>query len=87
MKEFLNSIELNLNETKTKVTSLNDDAVLFLGTKIFRSNHTSFSRIGSYRRLKRNKLGIRLEAPLNRINEKLTQASFIKDGKSSPKFL
>lgn len=87
MKEFLATMELKLNETKTKVTSLNDDAILFLGTKIFRSNHTSFSRIGPYRRLKRNKLGLRLEAPLNRINEKLSQANFMDKGKSSPKFL
>lgn len=87
VNEFLATIELKLNETKTKITSLNDDAILFLGTKIFRANHTSFSRIGPHRRLKRNKLGLRLEAPLNRINEKLSQASFMKDGKSSPKFL
>lgn len=87
MKEFLSTLELNLSETKTKVTSLNEEAALFLGTEIFRSNHTSYTRIGSYRRLKRNKLGIRLEAPINRIKDKLAKASFIKNGKSSPKFI
>lgn len=87
VKDFLTSIDLNLSETKTKVTSLNEEAIIFLGTKIFRSDHTSYSRIGVFRRLRRNKLGLRLEAPIDRIRDKLTKASFIENGKSSPKFL
>jgi len=43
--------------------------------------------MGAIRRLRRNKLGIRLEAPLSRIRDKLSVASFMKEGKSAPKFL
>jgi hypothetical protein len=87
IKEFCNSIDLNLSETKTKLTHISTEPVLFLGTHISRSNKVSFSRMGINRRLRRNKLGIRLEAPMSRIKDKLTIASFIKEGKSAPKFL
>lgn len=87
MREFCSLIELNLSDSKTKLTSLNSSKVLFLGTNILRAEHNSFSRMGTFRRLRRNKLGIRLEAPLDRIRKKLTEASFMADGKSAPKFL
>ena len=87
IKEFCTSISLTLSESKTKLTSLNSESFLFLGTKISRASHASFSRIGTVRRLKRNKLGIRMEAPLIRIRKKLAQASFMAQGKSAPKFL
>jgi Type II intron maturase len=35
----------------------------------------------------RNPLKLRFEAPIDRIIKKLTSASFIKNGRSSPKFL
>lgn len=60
---------------------------MFLGTLISRSNHVSYSRLGAARILRRNELGIRLEAPIGRIIKELTEASFIREGKSSPKFL
>lgn len=87
VRDFSAAIDLTLSETKTKLTSLNEDTVLFLGTNIKRSNHSNFSRIGGMRRLKRNKLGIRFEAPLDRIEKKLVQASFMEKGISAPKFL
>jgi hypothetical protein len=43
--------------------------------------------MGISRRLRRNKLGIRLEAPISRIRHKLATASFMKEGKSAPKLL
>nr|YP_010836057.1 hypothetical protein QLP54_mgp09 [Phyllosticta yuccae]WGC90072.1 hypothetical protein [Phyllosticta yuccae] len=87
IREFSSSIELTFSDSKTKLTNLNSESVLFLGTSISRSNHSSFSKMGTERRLRRNKLGIRLEAPLDRIKKKLTSASFLKGGKSHPKFL
>lgn len=87
IKEFCNSIDLKLSETKTKLTHIQSEPVLFLGTNISRANHLSFSIMGSNRRLRRNKLGLRLEAPMSRIRDKLTKASFMNEGKSSPKFL
>lgn len=86
-RNFCTSIDLTLSETKTKLTSLNMDTVLFLGTNIMRSNHSNFSRIGAMRRIKRNKLGIRFEVPLDRIKNKLALASFMDKGNSAPKFL
>ena len=87
VRKFCTSIESTLSETKTKLTGLNSESVPFLGTKITRANHASFSKIGSVRRLRRNKLGIRFEAPLDRIRKKLVQSSFMSEGKSVPKFL
>lgn len=87
VRNFCATIDLTLSETKTKLTSLNEDTVLFLGTKIKRSSHSNFSRMGAMRRLRRNKLGIRFEAPLDRIEKKLAQASFMAKGISAPKFL
>lgn len=87
VREFCSLIELNLNESKTKLTSLNSNKVPFLGTNVLRAEHNSFTRMGTFRRLRRNKLGIRLEAPIDRIRKKLTEANFMVDGKSSPKFL
>lgn len=87
VRTFCTSIGLTLSETKTKLTAINSEPIFFLGTKIFRSNHVSFSRMGTVRRLRRNKLGIRFEAPILRIRKKLAQASFISHGDSAPKFL
>lgn len=87
IKEFCSSIELNLSETKTKLTNISAGKVLFLGTSIFRSRHLSYSRMGIVNRLRRNKISLRFEAPLDRIKKKLHQASFLENGKSAPKFL
>jgi len=87
VREFCSSIDLTLSETKTKLTSINTEEVLFLGTLISRSSHSNYSRLGPVRRLKRNKLNIRFEAPLDRIKNKLTQASLMDKGISVPRFL
>ena len=87
IKAYCESINLTINESKTKITNINSEKVLFLGTKIFRATHRDFTRIGKYRMLKRMKLKIRFEAPLDRIKAKLTSAKFIRNGKSNPKFL
>lgn len=87
VREFCTTIGLTLSDSKTKLIAMNTDAFLFLGTKVSRSKHVSYSRIGSVRRIKRNKLGIRLEAPMLRIRKKLTQSSFLSQGESAPKFL
>lgn len=86
VKEFCTSIDLTLSD-KTKLTSLSRDTVTFLGTEISRANHVRFSRLGAVRRLKRNKLGLRFEAPLGRIRNILASGSFISKGISAPKFL
>ena len=87
VKEFCTSIDLTLSDSKTKLTCLNSDTVTFLGTEISRANQVNFSRLAAVHRLKGNKLGIRLEAPLGRIRKKLASGSFISKGISAAKFL
>lgn len=81
----LEGMGLKLSKEKTKITNLRLDKVMFLGTQIFRSRHRRFTmmKMGASRRLG---LGIRMEAPLNRVRDKLTAAGFIKEGKPHPKF-
>jgi group II intron reverse transcriptase/maturase len=92
-KNILNQIDLKLSEMgltlsndKTKITNINKEKVLFLGTTISRSQHRRYTRmqVGTTRRLG---LGIRLEAPLDRVRQKLTDAGFIENGKPHPKFI
>lgn len=87
VRKFCDSIGLEVSDSKTKLTSFNREWVMFLGTKIGRSKHSNCSHMGKESWTKRNKLGIRLEAPLHRIKDKLVKASFMKGGKSAPKFL
>jgi len=78
---------LTLSETKTKITNLNTDKVLFLGTIIKRANEYSYSRSSHNNILKRNSKKIRMEAPIDRIVKKLHDADFMKNSKSCPKFV
>nr|YP_009574382.1 hypothetical protein [Arthrobotrys musiformis]QBM31499.1 hypothetical protein [Arthrobotrys musiformis]QBM31649.1 hypothetical protein [Arthrobotrys musiformis] len=87
VKEFCKQIGLEVSDTKTKITNINEDKALFLGTHITRSHHRSYSRIGNMKRMRRNKLGIRLLAPISRIREKLTKSNFVKNAISHPRFL
>nr|YP_010977144.1 hypothetical protein UYH45_mgp21 [Daedalea dickinsii]WNZ34349.1 hypothetical protein [Daedalea dickinsii] len=82
----LEEMGLTLSKEKTKITNINKDKVLFLGTSISRSHHRRYTmmHVGTTKRLG---LGIRLEAPLNRIRQKLTSAGFIKNGVPNPKFI
>lgn len=78
---------LKLNEDKTKITNINKDSVLFLGTRIKRARRRTFSRVKSTSAIKRNPLRLRLEAPLDRVDKKLREAQFLKENKSQPKFI
>ncbi len=83
----LDSWGLTLSESKTKLTNLNKSHIFFLGTKISRARQTTFARIGRSRLLKRNSRKLRLEAPLKEIVSKLHKTSFMKGGKSHPKYV
>jgi group II intron reverse transcriptase/maturase len=79
-------LKLNLNKEKTLITHWQKDKVLFLGTLIGKARTRTFSKISRGQPI-RNALKLRFEAPIDRITKKLTSASFIKNGRSSPKFL
>lgn len=74
---------LTLNETKTKITNLNENKVMFLGTTIHRGKE--YSKQNGI--LQRNPRKIRLQAPITKILSELKEAGFMKNGKSSPKLV
>lgn len=86
IKEFLKrDLKLDLSENKTLITNANSERALFLGTEIFRTRHQKFSRkLGFPTRTSRE---VRLEAPLERIVKKLTEAKFVKNEIPLPRFL
>jgi Type II intron maturase len=73
-------MNLKVNETKTKLTNLNEDRASFLNVNIFRPQHTKFK---NKQRLLRK---LRLTAPIDKIREKLEQAAVMQNGKAYPKF-
>lgn len=87
VKDHLSTMGLTLSESKTKITNLNTDEVLFLGTIIKRARMFSYSRPIHNNILRRNSKKLRMEAPINKIVKKLHDADFMKDNESNPKFV
>lgn len=87
VREYLLRVGLNLSETKTRITNLNDSKVLFLGTEILRARKTTFHRNKLSNILRRNPRKLRLQAPINRIRTKLHVANLMKDNNSYPKYV
>lgn len=87
MKIFLESIDLKLSESKTKITDISVKYASFLGTNIKRASEHSFTRPSDTRHLKRNSRKLRLEAPMDRIFKKLREANFLKGNIPMPKFV
>lgn len=83
----MEELGLFLSFKKTKITNINSDKTLFLGTLISRSKARSFSRVVATSRKKRNPRRLRFEAPIQRIRAKLSEAGFMKYDKSYPKFI
>lgn len=76
-------MNLKVNETKTKLTNLNEDRAIFLNVNIFRYHQTKLhTKLKNQRRLRK----LSLTAPIDKIREKLEQAGFMKNGKAYPKF-
>jgi retron-type reverse transcriptase len=88
--KYFNTIRLELNEEKTIITNINKDRVMFLGTYLFRSTHRRYvdiTGVGVRKFRRRDALKIRLEAPLKRIIQKLSDYKFMVKGRSSPKYI
>jgi group II intron reverse transcriptase/maturase len=79
-------LNLNLSPDKTLITNANLNRALFLGTKIGRAHHRTYT-LGRSGYPKRNSLEIRLEAPLDRIRRKLSDTGFLKGNIPTPRFL
>lgn len=83
----LSEMGLTLSDKKTKITNLNSSRALFLGTFIKRATELSYSRPSYNLYLKINYKKLRLEAPIDRILDKLADVDFIRSGKPSPKLV
>jgi hypothetical protein len=84
--KFCEQLGLKVSESKTKITNLNSEKALFLGTFISRSHHTRF--FYNYRNvIQRSSLKLRFEAPLDRIKRKLDGVGFLKSNKPHPRFI
>jgi len=83
--KFCKEIGLTINETKSKITNLNEDKAKFLGVYITRSQHTKY-RI-SQNVISRQSRKLRMEVSLSEIKAKLRKASFLKGESSNPKFI
>lgn len=86
-KEKLDEMGLQLSESKTKITNVNSQKATFLGTEIMRAQQYTYSRTSHNNYLRRNSRKLRLLAPMNRIERKLTEANFIREGLPHPKFV
>lgn len=80
VREFCAHLGLTVSIEKTKITNAYKDKVLFLGTYIRHALvHTYSVRQGI---LQRNRRGILLLAPLDRIKTKLTKAGFLSNDRA-----
>lgn len=84
IKIFLDKyLNLVLSEKKTLITNANEYKSMFLGTEIFRLRHQYFSssQFGF------NGKEVRLEAPKQKILNKLTNVGFLDNNEPVPRFL
>lgn len=87
IKTYLATLDLKLNEDKTHITNVATTKAKFLGVHIIRAASYSFSRVPNVSARKRQKLSLRIIAPIQDIRKKLALAGFMKNGKSYPKFV
>lgn len=85
--KFCESIKLKLSLSKTKITSLYKDKVLFLGVHLTRSNQNTYYIMNKYNRSKRQGLQLRFQAPIQNIVARFHRQGFMKNNISSPKFI
>jgi hypothetical protein len=91
IQEFLKTeLNLHLNEEKTKITHMGTQKAMFLGVQIGclkpkESMHIKVNTTGNVKK-RASHVRIRLEAPYQRILEKLKEKGFItiKEGKYNP---
>ena len=78
---------IGINISKFTITNISKGKTLFLETNISRAKHTTMINMLTNSSFI-NKPGLlRMEAPLNRLAQKLTQSGFLKERKSHPKFI
>jgi len=87
VKIFLKNVMcLDINDSKTKITNLNKDKVVFLGTNVFRSKHVKYSAKSSSSKQRLN-LQLQLHVSTDKIRSKLADISMLAGNTPMPKFL
>jgi group II intron reverse transcriptase/maturase len=87
IKTFLESIDLTLSDSKTKITNFATEYIKFLGVSLKRSNVTKYMENEKKGVTQRQSLKMRIILPKNDIRKKLTNAGFIVDDKPRPRFV
>lgn len=79
-------MRLDINDSKTKITNLNKDKVVFLGTNIFRSKHVKYFAKSSPSKQRQN-LQLQFHVSTDRIRSKLASISMLSGNVPKPRFL
>ena len=86
IKLFLRSkLKLTLAEDKTLITHAATQKAFFLSVYIFKARHRTYRKDRG--KTVRNALEIRMEAPIQKVVDKLTKANFVRNKRSWPKFI
>lgn len=86
IKLFLHSkLKLTLAEDKTLITHAATQKAFFLSVYVFKARHRTYRKDKG--KTVRNTLEIRMEAPIQKVVDKLTKANFVRNKKSWPKFI
>jgi group II intron reverse transcriptase/maturase len=86
IKLFLNfKLELTLAENKTLITHAKSQKAFFLSVYIFKARHRTYRK--NKGKTTRNSLEIRMEAPIQKVVDKLTKVHFVRNKRSWPKFI
>lgn len=78
-------LELELSETKTKITNANSEYAEFLSVRVNRGNHETYSTRRGVK--SRNVKNLRFLAPVDTITKKLANNGFMEKGIPYPKFI
>nr|YP_009132704.1 hypothetical protein [Bangia fuscopurpurea]AKA66468.1 hypothetical protein [Bangia fuscopurpurea] len=87
VRSFLSNVmRLDINDSKTKITNLNKDKVVFLGTNIFWSKHVKYSAKSSPSKQRQN-LQLQFHVSTDLIRSKLASISMLSGNVPKPRFL
>ena len=86
IKLFLHfKLKLTLAEDKTLITHAATQKAFFLSVYVFKARHRTYRK--NKGKTVRNALEVRLEAPIQKVVDKLTKANFVRNKRSWPKFI
>lgn len=78
-------LDLELSETKTRITNAKSEHAEFLSVRIKRSNHETYALRRKV--ISRKVKNLRLTAPIDKVTKKLANNGFMEKGRPYPKFI